>query len=176
MLSVGAAVFIPQQNLHVADTSGAAGLPPPASHCDAAEPAGTSGLLITRCCCVFFLMALLNWFYLYIVVHCRYHEDGVWSCFSGLEWIFIYFLVKCRQRQCSSSNHELSLSASVVVALHSHAKAHRYLRRTVVLLLLDLWFYFLFCISEGFLFFLLFCWAFFFSLPVKLIYMFTVEQ
>lgn len=60
MLSVGDAVFIPQQNLHVADTSGAAGVPPPGAHCDAAEPAGTSDLLITWCCCMFFLITLLN--------------------------------------------------------------------------------------------------------------------
>lgn len=50
MLSVGDAVFVPQQNRHVADTSGAAGFPPPGPHCDAAEPAGTSDLLIAWCC------------------------------------------------------------------------------------------------------------------------------
>lgn len=181
MFSVRDAVFIPQRNFHVADTSGAAGFPSPGSHCDAAEPAGTSNLYLWPSHNMVLLHVFFNSSFElilpYIVVHCRYHEDGVWSCFSGLEWIFIYFLVKCRQHQCSSSNHKLFFSASVVVALHSHAKAHRYLRWTVVLLLLDVWFYF-FCISEGFFVFVFsfVLFGFFFSLPVKLIYMFTVEQ
>lgn len=46
MFSVRDAVLIPQSNFHVADTSGAAGFPSPGSHCDAAEPAGTSNLYL----------------------------------------------------------------------------------------------------------------------------------